>query len=226
VGNHSFLAVGFTKPHLPFNAPKKYWDLYDRESIELADNPFIPKGAPVEAMHEWNELRNMYGGIPAEGPVSDELARTLIHGYYACVSYSDAMVGHILDELDRLDLRKNTIIVLWGDHGWQLGEHSLWCKHALFRTSLRAPLVISAPQHLKGQKTASLVEFVDIYPTLCELAGVEMPDHLDGVSLVPILKRPKTRLKEAIYGKYHSGDSVKNGFLSIYGVGQRGSDAL
>jgi arylsulfatase A-like enzyme len=208
-GKPFFLAVGFTKPHLPFNAPKKYWDLYDRESIELADNPFIPKGAPVEAMHEWNELRNMYGGIPAEGPVSDELARTLIHGYYACVSYSDAMVGHILDELDRLDLRKNTIIVLWGDHGWQLGEHSLWCKHALFRTSLRAPLVISAPQHLKGQKTASLVEFVDIYPTLCELAGVEMPDHLDGVSLVPILKRPKTRLKEAIYGKYHSGDSVK-----------------
>ena len=210
-GNPFFLAVGFTKPHLPFNAPKKYWDLYDRAAIELADNPFAPEGAPLEAMHEWNELRNMYGGIPKEGPLSEEMARTMIHGYYACVSYSDAMVGQILDELDLLGLRENTIIVLWGDHGWQLGEHSLWCKHALFRTSLRSPLIISAPSFQKKQHSQSLVEFVDIYPTLCELAGIDMPNHLDGVSLVPILEQSDIRLKEAIYGRYHSGDSVKMG---------------
>ena len=210
-GKPFFLAVGFTKPHLPFNAPKKYWDLYDRAAIQLADNPFVPEGAPIEAMHEWNELRNMYGGIPKEGALSDEMARTLIHGYYACVSYSDAMVGRILDELDSLGLRENTIIVLWGDHGWQLGEHTLWCKHALFRTSLRSPLIISAPGFQKKQHAQSLVEFVDIYPTLCELAGIEMPSHLDGVSLVPVLEESNVHLKEAIYGRYHSGDSVKMG---------------
>jgi arylsulfatase A-like enzyme len=210
-GKPFFLAVGFTKPHLPFNAPKKYWDLYDRAAIQLADNPFVPEGAPIEAMHEWNELRNMYGGIPKEGALSDEMARTLIHGYYACVSYSDAMVGRILDEIDSLRLRENTIIVLWGDHGWQLGEHTLWCKHALFRTSLRSPLIISAPGFQKKQHAQSLVEFVDIYPTLCELAGIEMPSHLDGVSLVPVLEESNVHLKEAIYGRYHSGDSVKMG---------------
>ena len=210
-GKPFFLAVGFTKPHLPFNAPKKYWDLYDRKKIKLADNPFIPEGAPTEAMHEWNELRNMYGGIPSEGPVSDELARTLIHGYYACVSYSDAMVGEILKELDKLEMRDNTIVILWGDHGWQLGEHALWCKHALFRTSLRSPLIISAPNYRKKQISQSLVEFVDIYPTLCELAGIKMPEHLEGLSLVPILDNFKVSLKEAIYGRYHAGDSVKMG---------------
>jgi arylsulfatase A-like enzyme len=144
-GTPFFIAAGFTKPHLPFNAPKKYWDLYDRDKLKLADNPFAPEGAPQESIHQWNELRNMYGGVPKEGPVSEELARTLIHGYYACVSYSDAMVGQILAELDRLEMRENTVIILWGDHGWQLGEHSLWCKHALFKTSLNAPLIISAP---------------------------------------------------------------------------------
>ncbi|MCK4965914.1 sulfatase, partial [bacterium] len=153
-----FLAVGFLKPHLPFNAPKKYWDLYKRESIDLADNPFRPKGAPDAALHNWGELRQ-YVGIPGKGPLSDELARTLVHGYYACVSYTDAQIGRVVGELDRLGLRENTVIVLWGDHGWQLGEHGLWCKHCNFETSLHSPLIVSAPEFNGGQKTKALTEF-------------------------------------------------------------------
>ncbi|MHC4742749.1 MAG: sulfatase, partial [Planctomycetota bacterium] len=126
-----FLALGFLKPHLPFNAPKKYWDMYKREEIDLADNPFRPKGAPDAALHNWGELRS-YAGIPKKGPLSEDMARTLVHGYYACVSCTDAQIGRVLDELKRLGLDDNTIVVLWGDHGWNLGEHGLWCKHCNF----------------------------------------------------------------------------------------------
>jgi arylsulfatase A-like enzyme len=133
-----------------------------------------------------------------------------MHGYYACVSYTDAMIGRLLDELDRLEMRDNTIVILWGDHGWQLGEHSLWCKHALFETSLHAPLIVSAPGMKAGQRTAALVEFVDIYPTLCDLAGVEAPDHLHGKSLAPLMRDPVAPFKEAIFGRYHGGESVRS----------------
>jgi arylsulfatase A-like enzyme len=207
-GTPFFITAGFTKPHLPFNAPKKYWDLYDPAKLELADNPYKPEGAPSNAMHEWNELRNGYSGVPLDGPVSDELARTLIHGYYACVSYTDAMVGKLLDELERLDMRENTIVILMGDHGWQLGEHALWCKHALFNTSTYTPLMISAPGFKAGQRTEALVEFVDIYPSLCELAGVPLPEHLQGKSFVPLLKNPSKGWKDAVFSRYHGGESV------------------
>jgi arylsulfatase A-like enzyme len=208
-GTPHFIAAGFTKPHLPFNAPKKYWDLYPRESIQLADNPYIPEGAPRESIHQWQELRNGYGGIPKSGPVSDELARTLIHGYHACVSYTDAMIGELLNELDRLEMRDDTIVILWGDHGWQLGEHSLWCKHALFNTSLNAPLILSAPGMEGGLTTNALVEFVDIYPTLCELAGVDLPEHLQGRSMTPLMKDPEAPFKEAAFSRYHGGEAVR-----------------
>ncbi len=208
-GTPFFITAGYTKPHLPFNAPKRYWDLYDYDSIELVDNPYMPIGAPRESMHGWHELRNMYSGIPKEGPVSDAMARKLMQGYYACVSYTDAMIGRILGELDRLEMREDTIVILWGDHGWQLGEHSLWCKHALFETSLHAPLLIDAPGFKSGQRVNSLVEFVDIYPTLCALAGVELPSHLQGKSLLPLLEDPKAEFKEAIFGRYHGGESVR-----------------
>lgn len=207
-GTPFFITAGFTKPHLPFNAPKKYWDMYDQDALEPAANPFIPKGAPREAMHNWGELRG-YGDVPDEGPLPDGLDRILKHGYYACTTYTDAMVGRLLDELDRLDMRKNTIVILFGDHGWQLGEHTLWCKHALFKTSLHAPLIISAPGVKGGQRTTQLVEFVDIYPTLCELAGLDLPDHLQGKSMVPLMEKPNAPFKEAIFGRYHGGDSVK-----------------
>ncbi|MDF7826212.1 sulfatase-like hydrolase/transferase [Pontiellaceae bacterium B12227] len=207
-GTPFFITAGFTKPHLPFNAPKKYWDLYDPEKLELAANPFAPEGAPPNAIHQWNELRDGYGGMPADGNVSDELARTLIHGYNACVSYTDAMVGKLLDELERLGMRDDTIVVLMGDHGWQLGEHALWCKHALFNTSTYTPLMISAPGFKKGQRTDALVEFVDIYPSICELTGIPAPAHLQGKSFVPLLKQPDASWKEAAYSRYHGGENI------------------
>jgi arylsulfatase A-like enzyme len=207
-GTPFFITAGFTKPHLPFNAPKKYWDLYDPEQLTLADNPYAPKGAPSNAIHQWNELRDGYGGMPTNGPVSDEIARKLIHGYNACVSYTDAQVGKLLDELERLDMRDNTIVILLGDHGWQLGEHALWCKHALFNTSTFSPLMISAPGIQGGQRTDALVEFVDVYPSLCELAGLPLPEHLQGKSFVPLLDNPSMGWKKAAYSRYHAGETV------------------
>ena len=207
-GTPFFITAGFTKPHLPFNAPKKYWDLYDPEKLELADNPYRPEGAPNQAMHQWNELRDGYGGMPEVGNMPDDLARKLIHGYYACVSYTDAMIGLVMDELDQLDMRDDTIVILMGDHGWQLGEHSLWCKHALFDTSTFTPLMISAPGFKQEQRTDALVEFVDIYPSLCELAGVPLPEHLQGKSFIPLLKNPDADWKQAAFSRYHGGESV------------------
>jgi len=203
-----FLALGFFKPHLPFNAPKRYWDLYKRQEIDLADNPFRPKGAPDAALHNWGELR-AYAGIPPKGPLSDELARTLIHGYYACVSYTDAQIGRVLAELDRLGLRKNTIVILWGDHGWNLGEHGLWCKHCNFETSLHSPLIVTAPGIKPGTKTNALTEYLDIFPSLSELCNLPLPAHLQGKSFVPLMKNPNRPWKKAVFSRYFNGDSAK-----------------
>lgn len=203
-----FLAVGFWKPHLPFNAPKKYWDLYDEEDIVLADNPYKPNNAPDAAMHPWGELRGMYDGIPQVGNVPDHIARKLIHGYQACVSYTDAQIGKLLDELERLGLAENTVVVLFGDHGWHLGEHTLWCKHCNFDRVMNAPLIVNAPGLEKGKKTSSITEFIDIYPSLCELCNLPVPEHLDGISFVPVLKNPETKVKEAAFVKYHAGETV------------------
>ncbi len=207
-GEPFFLAVGFLKPHLPFVAPKRYWDRYDPKDIELADNAFRPKDAPDAAIHNWGELRQ-YHGIPAEGPLSDGMARKLIHGYRACISYTDAQIGRVLDELDRLGLRDSTIVVLWGDHGWNLGEHTLWCKHCHFKTSLRAPLIVRVPWIKGGAKTDGLTEFVDIYPSLCELADLPKPDHLEGRSFASLVKEPGEAWKEAVYSRYYNGESVR-----------------
>jgi len=205
-----FFTAGFSKPHLPFVAPKKYWDLYDAEDLTLPSNyTFFPKDAPSSANSEWGELRNMYDDIPSEGPVSDAMALKLIHGYLACVSYTDDMIGKLLDELESLEMLDDTIVILWGDHGFQLGDHTLWCKHTLFETSMHAPLIISAPGYGSGQRVNSLVEMVDIYPTLCELAGLELPTHLQGKSLVPTMEDPNTTHKKAIYGRYHAGETVR-----------------
>ena len=203
-----FLALGFLKPHLPFNAPKKYWDLYKREQIDLADNPFRPKGAPDAALHNWGELR-AYAGIPPKGPLSDEQARTLIHGYYACVSYTDAQIGRVLNELEALGLRDNTIVIIWGDHGWNLGEHGLWCKHCNFETSLHSPLIVTGPGIEGGQRCNALTEYLDIYPSLCELCDLPIPDHGQGKSFVPLLRNPTLPWKEAVFSRYFRGDSVK-----------------
>jgi iduronate 2-sulfatase len=200
-----FLAMGLYKPHLPFNAPKKYWDMYNPENIKLADNPFIPKDAPSYATTNWGELRNYYG-IPKKGPCSDELARRLIHGYYACISYIDTMIGRLLNELDRLKLRDNTVIILWGDHGWKLGEHAGWCKHTNFELDTHVPMILSVPgMKTAGQRTRALTEYVDIYPTLSEVCGLKAPGHLEGLSMVPLLKNPELSWKKAAFSQYPRG---------------------
>lgn len=203
-----FLAVGFLKPHLPFVAPKKYWDLYRRDEILMAPNPFAPKDAPKIALTDWGELR-AYEDIPRLGPLTEEQARTLKHGYYACVSYMDAQLGRVLAELDRLGLREQTVVVLWGDHGWKLGEHGAWCKHTNFENDTHAPLICCAPgQKAAGRHTQALVEFVDIYPSLCELAGLPLPSHLEGTSFAPLLDAPQRPWKKAAFSQYPRGGGV------------------
>lgn len=203
-----FLAVGFMKPHLPFVAPQKYWDLYNRDDIQLPPNYQLPKNAPSEAVHNSGELR-AYHGIPAKGAVSDETARAMIHGYYACVSFVDAQIGRVLDELERLGVADKTVVVLWGDHGWNLGDHTMWCKHSCFESSLHAPLVFRGPGVPEGQRRANLVEFIDIYPTLCDLSGLEPPDHLHGSSLVPLMRDADSEWKDAAVSRFRTGDTIR-----------------
>jgi arylsulfatase A-like enzyme len=200
-----FLAVGFHKPHLPFNAPKKYWDLYSPEDIESPARNQWPEDMPAVAGSNWGELR-AYTGIPAQGPVDETFTRLLIHGYYACVSFTDALVGRLLAELDRLDLRQNTIVVLWGDHGWKLGDYGAWCKHTNFERDTRAPLLLSIPgQKNAGAATNALVEFVDIYPTLAEACGLEVPAHCEGLSMLPLVENPQRPWKAAAFSQYPRG---------------------
>lgn len=206
-----FLAVGFFKPHLPFVAPSRYWDRYSSNDIDVPDNYFPPKNVPTEALHNFGELRN-YAGVPKEGMLEHDLARTLIHGYYACVSYTDTQIQRLLDELDATGQRHNTIVVLWGDHGWNLGEHTLWCKHCCFETSMNAPLIVSAAMldgFKSGASTRALTEFIDIYPSLCDLSGLPKPEHLEGTSFVPVLKRPDASIKTTAIGRYHDGDTIR-----------------
>jgi arylsulfatase A-like enzyme len=215
-----FLALGFSKPHLPFVAPKKYWDLYDPAKIQLAPNKFRPKDAPDYAIQPGGELRN-YHGIP-EGSIPDDLARQLKHGYYAAISYMDAQLGLVLDELDRLDLAKNTIVVLWGDHGWKLGEHDAWCKHSNAENDTNGALLLSVPgmKHA-GAKASGLVEFVDIYPTLAELAGLPLPAHLEGLSFKPVLDHPTRPWKLAAFSQYPRPGNSATGGIPLMGYSMR-----
>ncbi len=197
-----FLAVGFEKPHLPFIAPKKYWDIYDPADIKLADNPFAPKGAPSMGLHASFELRTRKG-VPKKGDISDEDARKLIHAYLACVSYVDAQIGNILDELDALGLRENTVVMLWGDHGWHLGEHGIWGKATNYEVATRSPLIVSAPgQAARNVASDALVELVDMYPTLSELANLPMPKHLEGHSFATLLNEPNQPWKKAAFSQF------------------------
>ena len=192
-----FLALGFMKPHLPFNAPKKYWDLYDRENIELPESYVQPETTPKQAFHNFGELRK-YDGIPQKGHLSDDFAKELIHGYYACVSYLDAQIGKVLQELEDLGLAESTTVILWGDHGWNLGDHQLWCKHSTFETALKTPLLIKVPGKTKGTKTEAITEYIDIYPSLVELVGLEAPKTIEGKSLLPIINGEKSNKNWAV----------------------------
>jgi len=180
-----FLAVGFWKPHLPFNAPKKYWDMYDREKVPLPKVLTPPKDVPQIALTKDR----------IDGKRDRDLLRELNHGHLAAITYLDAQIGKVLKELDALDLRQNTIIVFWSDHGLHLGEHGLLRKTTVFDVDARVPMIISAPGHRNGQKTKSLVELLDIYPTLADLCGLQPPGNLEGSSLVPVLRHPSATVK-------------------------------
>ena len=206
-GKPFFLAVGFVKPHLPFNAPKKYWDLYDPNSITLPENFTFPESAPQRANHKWGELRS-YIDIPKTGPVSDAIAKKLIHGYYASVSYVDAQIGILINGLTELGLRENTVIVLVGDHGWSLSDHGLWAKHSNFEVALQVPLIISGSGLPIAARTNSIAELVDIYPTLCELTAGESPTHLQGSSLVSALKSPDKLFKNKALARWQKGETL------------------
>ncbi len=209
-GRPFFLGVGFVKPHLTFSCPQKYWDLYPASTIKLPANYHPPKDAPRPATHDGYELRT-YGGVPATGDFSDELALNLIRGYRACVSFVDAQIGRVLDELDRLGLRESTLVVLWGDHGYHLGENGVFTKMTNFELGTHAPLIVSVPQQkTAGQKTRALVEFVDIYPTLAELAGLPLPSHLEGTSFAPLLDDPARPWKSAAFSQYARRGSSKS----------------
>lgn len=197
-----FLALGFHKPHLPFNAPKTYWDLYDPAAIPLAANRFAPQGVTPFSLPDFGELRG-YFGVPKKGDLPAELARRMVHGYCAAVSYMDAQLGRVLDTVKSLGLWENTAIVLWGDHGWKLGEHNSWCKHTNFENDTRAPLLARLPgMPGAGRITDGLVEFVDIYPSLCECCGLEIPAHCEGTSFAPLLVAPDRPWKQAAFSQY------------------------
>ena len=205
-----FFAVGFSKPHLPFVAPKKYWDLYKREDMPVAPFQEKSKNGVDVAYHNAGEIR-AYTDIPPLLSFTDQKdygltlpidkQKELIHGYYAAISYMDTQVGKVLDKLDALGLTENTIIVLWGDHGWHLGDHNLWCKHTNFEQATRTPLIIAAPG-IKATTSNSPSEFVDVFPTICDLAGVNIPETLDGKSLKPLMNKSAKSVKEYSISQY------------------------
>lgn len=196
-----FLAVGFQKPHLPFTAPRKYFDLYNPDEIPVPQDQRRPLDWPNSAFTRWQELRG-YTDIPRTGPLPEGKARELIHGYYAATSYMDAQTGRVLDELDQLGLSGDTVVVLFGDHGWHLGEQDLWAKTTNFEVAARAPLMIHVPGMRSGGRTCDrLVEFVDIYPTLCEACGIAPREELEGTSMMPLLEDPGQSWKKAAFNQ-------------------------
>jgi iduronate 2-sulfatase len=220
-----FLAVGFKKPHLPFVAPQKYWDLFDRDAIKLAPFQHRAEGSPDYAWHDSNELRS-YNGVPAKGALDEATQRKLIHGYYASVAYIDAQIAMILDQLDTLGLDQNTIIVFWGDHGWHLGDHGIWCKHTNYEQATRVPLIITAPGS-QAQQTTMPAELVDLFPTLCELTGLPIPTYLDGLSLAPSIQNADTKVRQFALSQFPRGSkmgyalrSERFRFVAWYEVGK------
>lgn len=204
-----FLAVGFRKPHLPFCAPKRYWDLYRRDTIPAPVSDNHPHGAPELAVRSWRELEG-YRDIPDEGPIPRAKMAELRHGYYACVSYVDALIGRLLDELEHLGLRDDTVILVWGDHGFHLGEQGLWAKANNYELSTHAPLILSVPDPVhRGVTCDALVEFVDVYPTLAEACSLALPEGLEGLSLLPLLSNPTRPWKRAAFSQY-ARDKKKN----------------
>ena len=213
-GKPFLLAVGFLKPHLPFNAPKKYWDYYDFDKIKLPVNNTFPKNAPKSAGN-WYELVK-YKGIPKDvesngrnaslHTLDETFSRKLIHGYYACVSYTDSQVGKVLRALEDLGMKDDTIVIFTSDHGFSLMEHNRWSKHNLFRVENRVPLIIRVPGITNKGRTESFAELIDLYPTITELLGINTPEKVEGISLVQNLKDPELITKSVAYSRIWNGD--------------------
>jgi iduronate 2-sulfatase len=209
-----FLAVGFRKPHLPFTAPRKYWDLYDPADLRPRPDPH-PSTIPALHLHDGVELRG-YTDVPDDGPIPPEQATRLRHGYYACVSFMDAQVGKVLAALDEAGLRERTIVVLWSDHGFHLGERGLWTKTTNFELDARVPLIVSAPQFKhRSAATDALVELVDLFPTLVELCRLPMPHKLEGSSMVPLLDDPARPWKAAAFTQFQRPWRIKGGATNL-----------
>jgi arylsulfatase A-like enzyme len=211
-GQPFFLGVGFLKPHLPFNSPKKYWDFYNRDELALSPNPFIPLHVHPASLHSSGEFNGYQMGdekASLNGPVSDAYAQTLRHAYFACISYIDAQVGKLIDELEALGIADNTVVVIWGDHGWHLGDHLVWGKHTLFERALKSALLIRVPGVTNGDIVTKVVSSSDIYPTIIDLCGLDMPHLTDGRSLLPIMRDPEAQWKEAAYGYFRNGVTLR-----------------
>ena len=209
-----FLGVGFFKPHLPFNAPKKYWDLYEKTDISVSPSNFLPANINRASLHSSGEFNSYKLG--EEKPslncsVSDDYARTLRHAYFACVSYIDTQIGKVLGELERLGLAENTIVVVWGDHGWHLGDHLVWGKHTIFDRALRSALIIRTPEMKnRGIARDELVSSIDIYPTLMDLCGIDNAPRTDGQSLGVLLQEnDQGQWENRAYSYFRKGISVR-----------------
>ena len=207
-----FLGVGLFKPHLPFTSPKKYWDLYDEEQIPLAENPKKPENISNASLQKSGEFNGYESGeekAGLENVLSDEYARKIKHAYYAAASYSDAQIGLLLDELKALELDQNTIVIVWGDHGWHLGEQQVWGKHTLFENALNSALIFKIPGSKVSKIDDSIVESVDIYPTIMELLGIEAPLGLDGESFANLLKSDKSQQGNVAYSYFNKGITLR-----------------
>jgi arylsulfatase A-like enzyme len=203
-GKPFFLACGFLKPHMPFYAPEKYWDLYPRDSIQLAANRQRPANSPKQLKGS-SEFRSYH--LADLDPNSDEFHRIMRHGYLACTSYADKLSGDVLAELDRLGLAESTIVVLWGDHGWHLGEHNFWGKHNTMHLATRVPLIVKVPGKKPGV-SSSLVETTDLFPSLCALAGIDTPATVQGRDFSVLLDAPQTPFHKAAYSRFITADAV------------------
>ncbi|MCF6361665.1 MAG: sulfatase [Cyclobacteriaceae bacterium] len=207
-----FLGIGFFKPHLPFNSPKKYWDLYDRDSIAISPNPLLPKNVHLNSLHnseEFNGYKLSDEKVSLVHLASDEYAKKLIHSYYACISYIDYQIGLIVNKINSLGLAENTIIVVWGDHGWHLGDQKVWGKHTLFENALKSALIIKIPKKYNSRSISSIVETVDIYPSLLELCNIDLSHPIDGESFVNLLENDNVTESNVAYSYYKEGISLR-----------------
>ncbi|MFI3247798.1 MAG: sulfatase [Rikenellaceae bacterium] len=209
-----FMAVGFYKPHLPFTAPKRYWDMYDGVDISLSPSPELPEGVDKAFLHSSVECFGQYSH-PEKGGIgvvlSEEYASDLRRAYYSALTFTDAQVGKVLDKLEQTGLDKNTIVIVWGDHGWHLGDHTIWGKQSLFERALNSTFMVKTPDMKRaGKGTDALVATVDLYPTMCELAGVEVPDGLDGVSFVDLLDSERSSVREYVVSYWANTIGVRD----------------